>query len=183
MAVDQGPFGRPAFLLSQSGDARFKIVDMMLEIVGLLEIPGGAVGSHQFVEVAQQGASFSGVTAHGSVAPTVGVSLEPARQPHQLAHVVHHLLGVAQLGEPLAGHASSHRLVVVEGDRSPLIGAGAGLAHVVEQRGQPEGEVSSGLGHHRDGVGQHVFVAVDRILLQAERGQFGNDLVGEAGVN
>ena len=53
----------------------------------------------------------------------------------------------------------------------------------MEERGQPQNQISSGLGHHRDRVSQHVFVAMDRILLQAERWQFGDDLVGEAGVN
>ena len=43
--------------------------------------------------------------------------------------------------------------------------------------------VRAGLGHHGDRVGQHVLVAVDRILLEAHRRQLGEELVGQTGVD
>ena len=37
-----------------------------------------------------------------------------------------------------------------------------------------------GLGHHRDGVGQHVLVAVDRVLLHPHGRELGEEQVGDA---
>ena len=39
------------------------------------------------------------------------------------------------------------------------------------------------LGHHRDRVGEHVLVAVDRVLLHPHGRQLGQDDVGDAGVD
>ena len=67
----------------------------------------------------------------------------------------------------------------------PAEGPGLGLAHVVEQRGQARrlAVAATVVGHHRDGVGQDVLVAVDRVLLEAHGGQLGQELLGQAGLD
>ena len=64
-------------------------------------------------------------------------------------------------------------LVVVERHAVRPDRSGLRLGHVVEQRRQPHEQLRRGLAHHRDGVGQHVLVPVDRVLLQAHGGQLG----------
>ena len=123
------------------------------------------------------------VATNGRIAPTVGITLEPARQPHQFRDVADHVLVVAERPETLAGHLGAHGLVVAERDVAVLVGAGSRLADVVEQGGEPEPQRRLGLGGDRDRVGQHVLVAVDRVLLEPERGQFGHDLVGQRRVD
>ena len=97
--------------------------------------------------------------------------------------------GVAQLGQPLLGHLGPDHLVQVEGHPLRPDPAGAGLADVVEQGGHAQGEVGL-VGveggrplDHRDGVPQHVLVPVDRVLLQGQGGQLGQELGGQAGVD
>jgi hypothetical protein len=53
----------------------------------------------------------------------------------------------------------------------------------VEQRGQPDDALGPRLLHHRDGVGEDVLVAVDRVLLEGEGGQLRQELLGQAGVD
>ena len=81
---------------------------------------------------------------------------------------------------PLAGHAGPHHLVVVEGDPAGGEGAGPGLADVVEQGGQTQQPVRARLVHHGQRVGQDVLVAVDGVLLEGERRELGEELVGQA---
>ena len=51
----------------------------------------------------------------------------------------------------------------------PAEGPGPRLADVVEERGEAEQPVRRGLVDHRQGVGEHVLVPVDRVLLEGER--------------
>jgi hypothetical protein len=53
----------------------------------------------------------------------------------------------------------------------------------MEQRREADPQLRPGLGHHGDGVAEHVLVAVDRVLFQPQGGQLGNELVGLAGVD
>ena len=76
--------------------------------------------------------------------------------------------GVPQGREAVAGHAGAHHLVVVEGDPARTEGPGPGLADVVEQGGQAQQPVGARLVDHGQGVGQHVLVAVDGVLLEGE---------------
>ena len=101
----------------------------------------------------------------------------------QLAHRVHVIVGVAQGLHALAGHAGAHHLVVVE--RHPAVDEGPrpGLADVVEQGGQPQEAVRGRLVHHGQGVGQHVLVAVDGVLLEGQAWQLGQELLGQAGAD
>ena len=93
-------------------------------------------------------------------------------------------VGYLQRPHPVAGHAGPDHLVVVErhlpaGPERP----GLGLAHVVEQRRQAQDALGLALLDHRDGVGQHVLVAVDRVLLERQGRQLGQELLGQAGVD
>ncbi len=96
---------------------------------------------------------------------------------------------VAQLGQPLLGHLGPDHLVQVEGHPLRPDPAGPGLADVVEQGGHAQGQVGL-VGveggrplDHRDGVPQHVLVPVDRVLLQGQGWQLGQELGGQAGVD
>lgn len=57
------------------------------------------------------------------------------------------------------------------------------LADVVEQRGEPGDAIRRALRHHRDGVGEHVLVAMQWILLQPESGELREEHVGESAAN
>ena len=89
---------------------------------------------------------WSGVAdepAHRGVGPAavaLAVAVEPQVQLDEPGHVVDHVVGLAQLGEALAGHAGADHLVVVELHPLGPVAAGAGLADVVEEGGEP-GEV------------------------------------------
>ena len=101
----------------------------------------------------------------------------------QAGHRLYALGRVAQGPHALPRHARPHHLVVVEGDPARADAARLGLAHVVEEGGQTQDPVGSGAVHHRDGVGQHVLVPVDGVLLEGEGGQLGQELVGQARVH
>ena len=73
--------------------------------------------------------------------------------------------------------------MMAEGHLAVLVAAGSGLAYVVEQGGQAHHEVVGRLGHDRDGVGEHILVPVDRILLHPQIRQFGHDLGHPAAVD
>ena len=98
--------------------------------------------------------------------------------------VVELVVRVAQRDHPLAGHARPDHLVVVEhhlalgAERARL-----GLAHVVEERGQPEDLVGGRVLDDGDRVRQHVLVAMDRVLLQRQSRQLGQELVGQSGLD
>lgn len=111
-------------------------------------------------------------------------------QLDQPRDVVDQLLGVLQLPHPLAGHLGADDLVVVE--RHPAVRlepAGARLADVVQQCGQPQRQVRP-VRLQRDRLLQHgqrvlvdVLVPVVLVLLQAQRRQLGHHEVGQPGVH
>ena len=70
-------------------------------------------------------------------------------------------------------------LVVVEAHSPVGDGACAGLAHVVEERGQPEHAVLGGLVDHGQGVRQDVLVPVDGVLLDGQGRELGQELGGQ----
>ena len=74
-------------------------------------------------------------------------------------------------------------LVVVEAHAAVGDGARARLADVVEQRGQAQQPVRRRLVHDCEGVRQDVLVPVDRILLERETRQLGQELAGQAGAH
>jgi hypothetical protein len=87
----------------------------------------------------EQRPGVAGVAAHRRVAPhLVAVPVEPQVQEHQPLHVVDDLVGEPQRPQPVAGHAGADHLVVVEAHALGPDRAGLGLAHVVQQRGEPQ---------------------------------------------
>ena len=150
---------------------------------GLVGVPGGAVAPGQLVEPVEQRTGVADVAAHRPVGPSQPVGVEPQMEVDQLGHHVHVVVRVPQGLHPVAGHPGPDHLVVVEGDPAVDEGPGPRLADVVEEGGQSEQPVGAGLVHHGQGVGQHVLVPVDRILLEGEPGQLGEELVGQAGAH
>jgi len=106
------------------------------------------------------------------------------------------IVRVAQRLHPLLRHPRADRVVVVErGALARLEAARARLADVVEQRRQShpteiERRTTRRLLVRRphvlddgDRVRQHVLVAVDRVVLQAHGGEFGQELIGQPGLD
>ena len=87
---------------------------------------------------------------------------------------------VPQGAHALLGHPGPDDFVVVERHSFGAEGPGLGLADVVEQRRQAQDAIGLGAFDDGDGVSQHVLVAVDGILLEAESRQLGQELVGQA---
>ena len=105
------------------------------------------------VEFPQQRTGVAGVAADSRVGPPVGITLEPTREPDQLADLADQWLWVAEGVQSALGDAGPDLLVVAEGHPSVVEGPGVGLADVVEQRGEAHGDLGFGFGHHGDGVG------------------------------
>ena len=97
------------------------------------------------------------------------------------------VMAEAQRLHPITGHAGADDIVMVERDTlARFVAARSRLTDIVEQRRQArpaEVEVGLGVGPYvlddGDGVGEDVFMTVDRILLQPHRRQLRQDEVGE----
>ena len=107
--------------------------------------------------------------------------MEAEVEVDQLHHRLEVVVGVLERCHPLAGHPGAHHLVMVEGDPPVDERPGPGLADIVEEGGQPQQTVGAGLVHHRQGVGQHILVPVDRVLFEGQPGKLGEELVGQPG--
>ena len=79
--------------------------------------------------------------------------------------------------------AGPDHLMVMEGHSPVADRTRLGLADVVEEGGEAQEPVRSGLVDHRQGVGEHVFVSVDWVLFEGEAGQFGQEVSGQAGAH
>ena len=114
-------------------------------------------------------------------------------QLHQPGHVPHHVVREAQRGQPALGHLRADHLVQVE--RDPPVGQqgpGPRLADVVQQRGQPDGQVTvepvprlqlDGLPQHGEAVLVDVLVPVVLVGLHPELRHLGQHLVGDLGLD
>jgi hypothetical protein len=196
-SVELGPDRRQLLGGLELGDTLLELVHPTRERARLAFVARRAVAPGEHVELGQEGSGVAHVATHRSVGPTEAVGVEPEVQRHQLGDGLDVVVRVPQRLQPLAGHPRAHRVVVVErGALAGLEPPGAGLADVVEQRGQPgDAEVERrvvqvrrrfGSAHvldDREGVGEHVLVTVDRIVLESHRGQLGQELLGEAGVD
>jgi len=119
--------------------------------------------------------------------------VEPQVQLDQLGHVPDHVVREAQRGQPALGHLRADHLVQVEGD--PPVrqqGPGLRLADVVQQRGQPDREVTvkpvprlqrDRLPQHGEAVLVDVLVPVVLVSLHPEPGYLGQNLVGHPGLH
>ncbi len=115
-------------------------------------------------------------------------------QEHQQGDGVRNILGEPQRGKALAGHIAPDHLMVVKGD-APAgdVSAGPRLADVVQQ-GRPAQYLvraavgwrilqRDGLLQHGEGMGVDVLVLVVLVDLHPQRGQLGQDDVGDADVD
>ncbi len=94
------------------------------------------------------------------------------------------VVGELERPHPGLGHLCPDEVVVTEAHRTVDVGTGLRLAHVVEERSETEDVVSVvGLVDDRQGVGEDVLVAMDRILLQLQTRQLWEEVLGEAGVD
>ncbi len=175
-----GRSGLELLLLAQLGDARLELVHAAFEGPGPGRVARGAVRAGELVQPVEQGPGVAHVAAHGPVGPAQPVGVEAQVQLDELGHDRNVVLGVAQRRQAVAGHAGAHHLVVVERHPARAEGARAGLADVVEQRGQAQEPVRARLVHHGQGVGEDVLVAVDGVLLEGKAGQLGEELAGKA---
>ena len=123
------------------------------------------------------------VATDGRVGPALAVPVEPQVQLDELPDVVDHGVRVPEGPETLLGDPRAHDLVVVE--RHPLRPEPPRrrLAHVVQEGRQPEHEVRLAPHHHRQRVPEHVLVALDGVLLHPQRGELGEELVGQPGLH
>ena len=114
-------------------------------------------------------------------------------QLHQPGYVPDHVVREAQRGQPALGHLGADHLVQVEGD--PAVrqqGPGLRLADVVQQRGQPDDQVTvepvprlqrDRLPQHGEAVLVDILVPVMLVSLHPEPGHLGQHLVGHPGLH
>ncbi len=149
------------------------------------------------MQALEQRAGVGDVPAHGRVGPrTLAVAVEAQVQLGQPGHGRDRRLVEPQLLQPLGDELRADHLVVVEAHAAArLEPARPRLADVVQQRGQPEHQVRTGhravrAGLERDRLVQHrqrvlvdVLVPVVLVDLEAQRGQLGQHVVGQPGVD
>ena len=178
LTVELRAFGLLLGLTCQPDDSPFEFVDQLVELRFLGPVAGGAIGPDELVEQSKEVPGISGVTPNRRVAPALAVPLEASREADELGDVLDDPGVVTKLTQASLGNLGANGFVVSERDTTMFERAGVGLADVVEQRSEPECEIGTCLGGHRDRVGEHIFVAVDRVLFEFEGGQLGNHEVG-----
>ena len=95
-----------------------------------------------------------------------------------------------ELAHALLGHARTDHLVMVERDAVGPEPARRRLADVVQQSGEPQIEVglavddgSHQILHHGERMTVDVLVPMDRVLLEPQRGELWEELLGELGLD
>jgi hypothetical protein len=97
-----------------------------------------AVASSQDVQLIEPRAGVAYVATNGGIGPPHFVGVKTQVQVHQLDHNRDVIVGVLQCRHPIARHATTHHIMVMERDTLALLDrTGLGLSNVVEQRGQP----------------------------------------------
>ena len=168
-------------LFGEAGDALLEVVLEGPERRGSALVAGGHVGARELVQLVEQRAGVAHVATHRRVAPPLSVPVEAQVHLDERADVVDHGVRVAELSQPLLGHAGADHLVVVELHTLGRDLAGGGLADVVQERREPQHLVALAPFDHGVGVSQHVLVLMHRVLFELERGELGQERVGEAG--
>ena len=185
---------RELLLLGEPRDPRLEVVVAAPQPLGLAPVAGGAVGTGQDVQPLELVARVADVAAYGGVGPlAAAVAVEAQVQLDQVRDRVDLVAGEPQRLHPLAGHLRAHHVVVVEGDGAVVEElAGARLADVVHQRGEPDDQVRrpgqpvlevDRLLEHRQGVLVDVLVPVVLVGLERERRQLGQHQRSEAGLD
>ena len=104
-------------------------------------------------------------------------------EEHEPGDILDLLAGEAKSLHARTGHPGPDDLVVVERDAARRELPGGRLADVVEQRGEPEVEGRRDLLDNGDRVSQHVLVVMQRVLLEGQRRQFRQEMVGQSGLD
>ena len=149
------------------------------------------------MQALELGACVAHVAAHRRIGPLgVAVAVEAHVQLDQAGDRRDRVVVEAQRLHALLHDLGAHGLVVAEGDGA--VGAEAarrGLAHVVQQRGQPQDEVRGrngavgaglqirGLLHDGQRVLVDVLVVMGLIGLELQRGHLRQHHVGQAGID
>ena len=108
-------------------------------------------------------AGVAHIAAHRRIGPArLAIAMKAQVLFDELAHRVHHGLGIVQCTQPLARQLGAHDVVVVEGDLVAVQPPGGRLADVVQQRRQADHQVGLVVG-----VGLAVLVVAG--LLQRDR--------------
>ena len=136
------------------------------------------------------------VAAHGRVGPlAAAVAVKAQVQPDEFGDLVDDFAAELQRLQPLRGELGPDHFVVVEGHPAPcFVPTRFGLADVVEQGREAQDEVGAagrivarlkvdGLLEHRERVVVNVLVPMVLIDLEAQRGQFGQHLRGQPGLD
>ena len=194
VAVQLRPDASQFLLRAELGNALLEAVVRAGQPQGPGPVPGRAVGPGQHVQPGEQRPGVPDVTAHGRIRPlALTVTVEPQVQFDQLGNVADHVVRETQRSQPAAGQLRADHLVQVE--LHPPVGQqrpGLRLADVVQQRGQPHGQVAvqrvarlqlDGLGQHGEAVLVDVLVAVMLVRLHPQPGHLRQHLVGGAGLN
>ena len=194
VAVQVGPDRGQLLLLGELDDPAFERVVARGQALRLGPVPGRGVRPGQRVQPGQQRAGVSDVAPDGRVGPlAAAVPVEPQVQADQLGHVGGHVAGEPQLAQPLPGQLGADGVVVVE--RDPAAGQqrpGLRLADVVQQRGQPQPQVTlqavsplqrDGLVEHGERVPVDVLVPVVLVHLEPQPRHLGQHVVSDAGLD
>ena len=104
-------------------------------------------------------------------------------EPHELLYVVNDLGRIAQLLHSLAGHPRPDDVVVMKMDPAGTDRTRQGLADVVEERSQAQSPLRTCLLDDGDRMRENVLVPLDRVLLEGERRQLGQELLGQPSVD
>ena len=97
--------------------------------------------------------------------------MEPEVQGHQLADVSYIVVGVLQRPQAVAGHTCTDDIVMVKADPVRTDRTSLWFRNVVEQRGEAQHPVRTGVRHNRKRVGKNVLMPMNRILLERHRRQ------------
>jgi hypothetical protein len=110
--------------------------------------------------------------------------VEPQVELDEAADLVDVVARVPEALHAVAGHAGADHLVVVEHDLAPRPKERVfGLPMSWNRAASPHDPLGPRVLDHGDRVGEHVLVGVDRVLLEGEGGQLGEELLGQAGAH
>ena len=189
--VQVGPHPGEVLLRGQPGDPRLEVVVGPLQRAPPVRVAGGAVGADELVQPRQQVAGVGDVAAHGGVGPRArAVAVEAQVQEGQRGDVLDQRLG--QLAARAAGTGRASRRPPRGGGSSPrrprsnrrVAGLPMSCSSAASRsvRSGPSVLLRDRLLEHGQRVLVDVLVLVVLVALQPQRGQLGQDLVGQPGL-
>ena len=169
-------------------DALLELGDPVLDRLLLARVGRRHVRARQQVEPLEHLTRVTHVTAHRRVGPAGLVGVEAQVEPDELADLLDRHLVEAQLTHPVADHARTDDVVMVERDRPVAVDlTRLRLSEVMQQRGETQHDVRP-VGLQRDRVLDHgervvvdVLVPVLGVDAHGERTQLRDDVLREPG--